>query len=78
MKKRKLKQPDGWLLEEYITVGAHLINGGQLIVGDHDSDCGHYTGRFAFEYADGRTTRFYTKKSAPKWLLAYYKLAVES
>lgn len=71
----KLKTPDGILVEEYKTVSSHLFKNGKIIIRDHDSTNGEYTGRFWFEYADGSTTRIYTKRTAPKWLLSFYNKA---
>ena len=73
---RKLKQPDGWLCEEYITESAHLFEGGELQGHDNDASRGYYTGRFRFDYSPERSTRWYTVKTAPKWLLAYYQDAL--
>lgn len=76
---RKLKRPDGWLCEEYIAAGGHLIEGGEWAkysddspITDHSASEGEYTGRFWFQYLDGCCTRRYTQKTAPKWLLALY------
>ena len=75
---RKLKRPDGWLIEEYITTGGHLFEGGELKGHDSAADDGEYTGRFCFMFKGNRYTRWYTRATAPKWLLAYYEEATSS
>ena len=69
-----MKRPDGWVVEEYITEGAHLMEDGKA-VDYEDASVGRYTGVFWFEYLDGRQTRRYTLKTAPKWLLSLYREA---
>lgn len=66
---------NGWLVEEYIAVSEHHFEDGQIDARLHDDSDGTYTGVFWFEYADGKRTRRYTTKTAPKWLLSYYELA---
>ena len=69
-----LKRPDGYVVEEFIASGAHCFEGGEL-VDDILDDNGEYTGIFWFEYLDGGHTRRYSRKTAPKWLLALYEEA---
>jgi len=74
---RKLKRPDGMILEEFVASSAHIFENGKLTCHDHSLENGEYTGRFAFLYKDTqRTTRWYTRKSAPKWLLAMYRESI--
>jgi len=69
------KRPDGYVVEEFTTTGAHCFEGGELV--DHIlDDNGTYTGIFWFEWFDGRPTRRYSRKTAPKWLLALYEEAI--
>lgn len=74
---RKLKTPCGYLMEEFVTASAHPFSCEGTIAKNsiHETESGEYTGRFWFEYSDGTVTRTYTKKTAPKWLLAYYEQA---
>ena len=75
---RSLKRPDGMLIEEFIASTAHCFESGQLTDRDNSPEYGDYSGRFFFQYADGKTTRWYTEKSAPQWLLALYREAIEA
>ena len=72
---RALKRPDGELHEEYTVTGVHFFEDGELAGHDHDSGQGLYTGRFKFIYPGpgGKQTRWYTKRTAPNWLLAYFE-----
>ncbi len=70
---------DGMVVEEFVTSTTHLYdkrNGSWM----HDSDpsFGDYTGVFWFQYRDGKCTRRYTEKTAPKWLLALFRDAISS
>ena len=65
---RKLKRPDGELIEEYLCVTSHLFEEGVLLGSDSDSSQGEYTGRFFFKFSDGHCSRNYTRKTAPRWL----------
>ena len=67
----KLKRPDGELIEEFVTSTSHVFESGEHrgSVSDHEGD---YTGAFWFVHADGRMTRRYTRRTAPKWLLVLY------
>lgn len=69
---RPLKRPDGELIEEFVASTAHLFEGGTLVGHDNAPEIGDYTGRFYFRYAGGKMTRWYTTKTAPKWLLALF------
>lgn len=69
------KRPDGWVMEEYVTTPNHLFADGELLGHDADPGQGIYTGIFWFEYLEGTTTRRYSYKTAPKWLLALHKEA---
>ena len=71
---RKLKRPDGVLFEEHKTYTAHVFEDGNLSFRDNDPSEGEYTGRFCFVF-DGKTSPWYTRKTAPKWLLALYEEA---
>ena len=72
-----MKKRTGYVVERYITETAHCIENGE--VADHISDgtIGEYDGVFWFEFLDGRTTRHYTIGTAPQWLLALYRAAIE-
>ena len=72
--KRRLKRPDGTVIEEFMTASCHLFEGGKLVLHDSDPE-GDYTGRFCFRYPDGRMTRWYTRGSAPRWLRALWEEA---
>jgi len=73
---RKLKRPDGELHEEFVATSAHFFDdGGRLTGHNQDTMDGDYTGRFLFRFYDGTQTRWYTRKTAPKWLLAYFREA---
>lgn len=73
---RKLRRPDGAVIEEYVTSSCHVFEDGRLIYRDHNpAEGGAYTGRFCFRHADGRLTRWYTEPSAPRWLLALWREA---
>lgn len=79
----RLRRPDGELIEEFALIAhwfaglttpiTHLFEGGELVQrGDRRE--GVYTKRFCYKHAaDGRRTRWYTERSAPKWLLALYQ-----
>jgi hypothetical protein len=69
---RKLKRPDGAVIEEYITSSWHIFEDGRLLCHDNDASDGRYTGRFRFRHTDGRLTRWYTERSAPQWLRALW------
>ena len=71
-----MKTPDGYLVEEYTTEAAHYFVDGELL--DHVLDGEELTGRFRFDFADGRSTRWYTEKSAPKWLQSYFDIVTDS
>lgn len=74
---RKLKRPDGAVIEEFITASWHNFEGGKLTSHDNSPE-GDYTGRFGFWFMKSKKyTRWYTKKTAPKWLLALYDEATE-
>lgn len=73
---RKLKRPDGELNEEFHTATTHLFENGELTMNESDADGGSYTGRFWFEFKNGKVTRLYTTDNAPKWLLALYYEAI--
>jgi len=63
----KITKPTGKLIEEYVCVSHHFVVDGVII--DHINDIdGEYTGRFYWVYPDGRYTKMYTRKTAPKWL----------
>lgn len=66
---------NGEVVEEFMCYSRHLIENGIVIDHLNDTDSGHYTGVFWFEYLDGRKTKRYTRKTAPKWLVEYYDLA---
>ena len=71
-----MKRPDGELHEEFMVSSCHFFEDGVLAGHDHSPDQGEYTGRFHFVFAgSGKRTRWYTAKSAPKWLLALYNEA---
>lgn len=70
-----MKQRNGEVVEEFICTTRHLIEDDEVIDHLNESNDGEYTGIFWFEYLDGRITRRYTRKTAPKWLLEYYELA---
>ena len=54
----------------------HFFEDGVLIGHDQSLEHGEYTGRFHFIFAGSdKHTRWYTAKSAPKWLLALYNEA---
>ena len=67
----------GWLLEEFVTVGAHLVVDGNYKTSVNDTEVGEYTGRFRFEYLDGKQTKWYTRKTAPRWLLSLYESIIQ-
>lgn len=67
---RKLKRPDGQLFEEFIAASIHVFENGDRSLTENDTDGGDYTGRFWFEFTDGKRTPMYTEKTAPKWLAA--------
>jgi hypothetical protein len=73
---KKLKRPDGYLIEEYITHSIHCFENSDISFHDNDPTWGDYSNRFCFEFRKGgktvRSTKWYTKKTAPKWLLAMY------
>ena len=72
---RKLKRPDGIVVERGGAYTAHFFEDGKCI--DHDSDFRGYDGKICFEYPNhGRTTRWYTERAAPRWLLAMWRDAV--
>lgn len=73
---RKLKRPDGAICEEFIAFSSHHFSNGKLTHRVQDTADGEYTGRFFFRHKDGRCTRRYTEKTAPKWLLALYREAI--
>ena len=64
--------PDGYLVEEYVSSYAHKFEGGAWL--DSTADGHDLTGRFCFAHSDGRITKWYTKRSAPKWLMAYLEM----
>jgi len=68
---RRLKRPDGTVIEEFVTASQHVFHGGKL-VGHINEPEGDYTGRVCFRYPDGRMTRWYTAKTMPKWLRALW------
>ena len=68
---RKLKRPDGVVVEEFVTSSWHFFEGGKLVLHNNDPE-GYYTGRIHFRYPGGETTRWYTEQSAPKWLRALW------
>ncbi len=71
---RKLKTPEGELFEEFMTASIHRFSDGEIGKNSlHENEGGEYTGRFWFEFTNGKTTSIFTEKTAPKWLLAYYK-----
>lgn len=63
----------GYLIEEYVTGTRHLIVDGNRTISESNPDDGYYTGVFWWEYPDGKTSRRYTRKTAPKWLLKIYE-----
>ena len=67
-----MKRPDGWVVEEYVTSSAHLFESGELMDHDNSPELGSYTGVFWFWHLGGTYTRRYTRRTAPKWLLALY------
>lgn len=71
---RRLKRPDGEVVEEVLGYTAHLFLDGEMVLGPtgHNNTPGDYTGRFSFTFSGGEQTRWYTKSTAPKWLLALY------
>jgi len=73
---RKLKQPTGAIYEEFITASSYHFENGELSGYIHTTDDGTYTGRFWFRYPDGKCTKMYTEKTAPKWLLVFYNKAL--
>ena len=76
----KPKRPNGYLVEEYITASAYLIEDG-VFTGhnDHTAADGEYTGRFAFQHINGKRTKWYTEKGAPNWLrLLWLEMTTDS
>lgn len=73
---RKLKRPDGAVYEEFIAFGSHDFLDGKYVGCVHDLLDGHYSGRFFYQYPDGKQTPWYTSGSAPAWLLAMYREAI--
>ena len=69
-----MKTPNGTLIEEYITQSISYFECGELQFRNHDPSDGEYTGRFQFQFDSGKYTKWYTERSAPKWLLEYYKI----
>lgn len=72
---RKLKRPEGAVVEEFVCSSWHQFEGGKLSFHDNSPEGGEYTGVFWFEFKGGKITRRYTKKTAPAWLLALYNEA---
>jgi hypothetical protein len=70
----EMKTPNGVLIEEYITSTWHFFENNQIDGHDNSHGDGHYTGRYCFRYSDGTLTRWYTKKSMPKWMRSYLKM----
>lgn len=68
---RKLKRPDGALIEEFVTSTVHVFQDGEYAMSNSVPE-GEYTGVFWFEHVDGRATKRYTRGTAPKWLSAFY------
>ena len=69
---RKLKTPNGKLIKEIkATIEATFTDG---VADDYLSDLedADETGRFCFEFEYGKITKWYTHKTAPAWLRAYY------
>jgi len=73
MTRFKIVNIDGELVEEFITATLHFFKDGKKKRSISDLDGGEYTGRFWFIFLDGRQTKKFTAKSAPKWLLALYE-----
>lgn len=70
----KTMNKTGWLMEEFIAAGAHHFDeNGKVDQRVHDTNDGHYTGYFWFEYDNGKCTKKYSEKTAPKWLLKLYE-----
>lgn len=69
---RKLKRPDGAVVEEFVCSSTHYVEGGKCVGHCNETLSGDYTGVFWFEFPDGRFTKRHTVKTAPKWLLALY------
>jgi hypothetical protein len=72
---KRMKRPDGAVVEEFITSSWHVFEDGKLVFRDHDPSDGGYTGRFCFKYKNGKYTPWYTEKTAPKWLAELYEEA---
>jgi hypothetical protein len=75
---RKLKRPNGIIWEEFKAYTSHHFNNKKLVYHISTSEDGDYTGRFYFQFDNGKLTPYYTKKTAPKWLLTLYYEAIES
>lgn len=73
-KRKSLIIPDGYLAEEFIAITSHHIERGRLTHRVNETMDGEYTGRFRFCYNDGRVTRWYRIKYAPRWLAALYQM----
>lgn len=75
--RRKLKRPDGVVVEEFVIDARHTFHGGRLIAHSNEPE-GYYTGRIYFLYPDGSETRWYTVRSAPQWLRALWEEATRA
>lgn len=76
-KTRKLKRPNGVLVEEMVFPFRHIFKDGLFVESGFDVSEADYTGRFSFNFFDDggsyiKKTKWYTKNTAPKWLLAIY------
>jgi len=69
------KAPSGALYEEYITSSYHNFKNGALDSQNQDSDDGYYTGRICFSFDNGKRTRWYQSRHAPKWMQALWDIA---
>ena len=63
---KKLKRPDGSLIEEFICASFHVFRNGEYIETINDTSGGDYSGCFCFRSADNSYTKWYTRKTAPK------------
>ena len=67
----------GELYEEITTTSCHIFEDDILVGHDQHPGTGEPTGIFWFVYRDGRITRRYSEKTAPKWLLRLYREAID-